>query len=80
MYSYHLYGEQYYQTEDYNTKGLIALFFLCLMTNNKNKKPTNYKVANGAHQVQESAPTYKKRFVIINRVLTDPSWSINENA
>ena len=50
------------------------------MSNHKNKKPTNYKVANGAHQVQESAPTYKKRFVIINRILTDPSWSINENS
>ena len=58
MYSYHLYGEQYYQTEDYNIKGLIALFFLCLMTN-KNKQPINYKVANGAHNVQEPTTKYR---------------------
>ena len=55
-------------------KSLIRLFFFFISMETKEKtEQSSYKVA------KEPKPKYT-RLALVNRVLTDPKWSINENA
>ena len=55
-------------------KSLTRLFFFFIPMETKEKtEQSSYKVA------KEPKPKYT-RHILVNRVLTDPKWSINENA